>query len=303
MAVRTLTPALLAAVQRGLQSHFKRLYEGIEIGDWEKLFTRVPSDGAGENYPVMGAVPQMQPFEGTRVYGGVRTDGFYVTNVHYDSAISIPKEDIERDKLGRYDALIARMAEKAKTYVVELLAAILANATSTTLAKCWDDKALISATHGQDGGKNQSNIVTGSGADTVAHVNADLSQVLAVMSQWKDDKGTYVRGIAPSAIIYPAGNSTLREILEVISGGLQELGAPNRSRLVQSIIAEPTLTGNSWYAVSTMSAMKVFGFQEEVPPTGESAYDFDTKALKFGVEMRGAAFCMDWMQIVKVNNT
>lgn len=303
MATKTLTPALLAAIQRGIQNHFKQLYQSAEIGDWEKLFTRVPSDGAAENYPVMGAVPQMAPFEGTRVYEGVRTDGFFVSNIDYDSAISIPKADIERDKLGRYDALIARMAMKAKTYVVELIAAILANATSTTLAKCWDGAALASASHGKDKGKSQSNIVTGSGADTIAHVQTDLSQVMAAMRQWKDDKGTYVRGVSPSIVVYPAGNYTLGEIFETIAGGLQELGTPNRSRLVQSVIAEPTLSGNSWYAFSSGPGMTAFGFQEEKPPTGESVYDFDAKALKFAVDMRGAAFCLDWMQIVKVNNS
>ena len=176
--IRELTPELLAATQRGLRTTFLKLYDQVQIGRWADLFNRETSSSAGENYPAIGAAPGLARFTGTRAYSGVRSDGFYVLNEAYSAGIEIPRADIERDRLGIYTTKIAEMAEKAKLYPVTLLGAILANATDTSLAKCWDGAALISAAHGK-GKTAQSNIISGSGIDTVDHVQTDIEQVVA----------------------------------------------------------------------------------------------------------------------------
>jgi phage major head subunit gpT-like protein len=299
---RELTPELLDSVARGLKKTFFKLYEGVEIGAWEKLFSRETSNGAGENYPVLGATPMIAPFQGSRQYSGLRTDGFYVVNEEFDAGLAVARAEIERDNLGKYSGVIQQMAMDAKTHVVSLLAAVLANGTNANLAKCWDGKPLFHAQHGKDGGKNQSNIVSGSGVDTLAHVQTDIEQSLAKMATWKTDKGGYVRGIVPNVALYPAANYGLGLLLKTIAAGRTDLGTADQSGMLQDVIAVPELSGNSWYLANGGGGLRPFGYQVEKDATPETEVDFDTKTVKMAVELRCAVFCADWMRIVQVSN-
>src|SRR3990167_10278397 len=189
MPTSVLTPALLAASERGLQRTFLKYWEAADLGGWDGLFTRAPSTGAGENYPVPGAAPTMAAFPGPRVFSGISTYAMTVTNREFDVGIAIPRRDIERDRLGVYDGAIQEMATSAKLYVVDLVAALLAAGTGTTLGRCWDGKALFAADHGKGKGTAQTNIITGSGVDTSAHVQTDIAQAVAAFATWKDDQG------------------------------------------------------------------------------------------------------------------
>lgn len=302
MATKAMTPELIAAAQRGLQRLFMTLWQAAEVGPWAQLFTQVGSDGAGENYPAIGAAPMMAPFKGTRQYSGLRTDGFYVVNEEFDAGVAIPRAEIERDKLDRYTGVVQEMVTSARTYVVGLLSAILANGTSATLAKCWDGKPLFSSSHGKDEGAGMSNIVTGSGVDTVDHVQTDVAKVLATMLTFKNDKGAYVRGITPNVALYPASNYGLGKILDTIRTNRTDLGTADQSAIIREVIPVPELTGNDWYLAAGGGGIRPFGYQVEKDATPETSYDHDTKMVKMSVELRAAGFCADWMRIVQVDN-
>lgn len=300
---RVLTPELLAATMRGLQKLFLKYYEAADIGAWAQLFNRTTSNSAGETYPLLGAAPMLAPFTGTRQYSGLRTDGFYVLNEAFDAGIQVARADIERDSLGKYDGAVQEMAQNAKAYVVELLAAILANGTSTTLAKCWDGKSLFSTTHGKDKGAGQSNIITGSGVDTVDHVQTDIAQGLARMGTFKNDKGVYTRGITPNIAIYPAANYGLGKILDTIRANRTAEGTPNQSMIIQEVMPVPDITGDDWFLAAGGGGLRPFGYQVEKDATPETTYDHDTLTVKMSVELRAAGYCADWRRIVKVDNT
>ena len=304
MSTQELTPDKLAATQRGLQALFTKLYKAVEIGPWANLFQTVGSDGPGEDYPAFGAAPSLSVFSGTRQYTGIRTDGMYVTNVEYDAGLEIRRVDIERDRLGVYNGRIEEMAQKARTYVVRLLAHILANGTSTSVARCWDGAALFSASHGKEKGKGQSNIITGSGVDTIAKIQLDIEQVVARLGSWLDDKGDVVGPVdAPLTILYPKAHYSLAMHLRTIADNRTGDGTPNQSRLIANLIGVPELTGNTWIAAIGGQGVRPFGYQVEKDATPETTYDFDRKVMKMAVELRAAAFCGDWMKIVQVANT
>lgn len=303
MATRELTPELRAAVMRGLQRQFTQMWEAVDIGPWGQLYNTTTSNSAGENYPALGSAPQVSPFTGQRKYTGLRTDGFYVVNEKFDGGFEVPEEDIERDNLGHYTSAMQEMVEAAKVYPQALMAAILANGTSTTVAKCWDGAALFSASHGKDDGASQSNIVSGSGVDTLAHVQTDIAQAVSKMATWKNDKGVYRRAIKPNVALYPAANYALGLFLDTIKSSRTDLGSADQSALVSEVIAVPELSGNDWYLAAGGGGLRPFGWQEEVAPRLRQDYDFDGEKLKVSVDMRGAAYCGHWTHIVQIDNS
>jgi len=303
MATRTLTPDLLAATQRGMQRLFTSLWEAVDIGPWGQLYSTLPPGSAGENYPAIGAAPQVSAFTGERKYTGLRTDGFYVLNEDYDAGLEVPEADIERDSLGKYTGAMQEMVEAAKVYPQTLMASILANGTSTTLAKCWDGAALFSASHGKDDGASQSNIISGSGVDTLAHVQTDIAQGVSAMARWKNDKGVYRRAVLPNVAFYPAENYGLGLFLDTIKSSRTDLGSADQSAVVAAVIAVPELTGNDWYLAAGGGGLRPFGYQEEIAPRLRQNYEFNRKVLQMSVDMRGAAFCAHWTHIVMINNT
>ncbi len=301
MAIKPLTPELLAASLRGIQRKYLQLYEAAPASPYASLFETTPSNSAGETYPARGATPAMSKFTGTVPYSGVRIDGFYVTNDPYVAGIQIAQADIERDRLGIYTSLIQEMAEKAKAYPGILVAGLMALTTSASYV-CWDNKPLISTTHGKDKGASQSNKITGSGADTTAHVLTDISQAIAAGVGWKDDKGDYLPPVSWNTAIYPAANYTLGQILDAIRQNRLALGTEDRSDVITTVIAEPRITGNTWYLASGGGGRRPLGFQLEKDATPVTTYDQDTLSIKLSVELRGNPYMGDWTKIVQVYN-
>lgn len=300
--LQTLTVDLMAAAERGLKQLYLKSYKAASENVWAPLFTTFGDADEWENYGAVGAVAQLRPWTGAREFTTRRADGLAVQSQEYDVAFAVPMMDIQRDKLGRYATWPQAAGARAATYMIPLIRTILANGTSATIAKCWDGKALFSAAHGKGKGTGQSNIVEGEGADTLDHVQTEIEKCVSAGAAFKDDQGLYIEPIAYNTVIYPATNYALGKILRTIAGDRQGDGNPNQSGLIKSIIASPDITGSTWYFAAGGGAERPFGWQEELPPTPETASDFDTREVKFAVHASGAAFPNDWTTILKVDN-
>lgn len=303
MALKDLTPELLAASARGNRVIYTKAMEQVNESPWGRLIQRFPNAGEFENYMALGAVAAMSAWTGARKFTTRRQDGLVVQSGEFDLAYAVPMIDIQRDNTGRHTSWFTAAGERAANYLFPRVRRILANGTSTSIARCWDDKPLFSATHGKGKGTSQSNIITGAGADTLAHVQTDLGKCIAAGAQWKDDQGEYLEPVQYNTIIYPAANYTLANIFDTIAQGRPALDAPDQSRLVQAVIPCAEITGNTWYIAAGGGTARPFGVQEEMAPALETDNDFDTREQKYAVHASGEALALDWMTILQVSNS
>lgn len=301
--LKALTVDLMTAAERGLKQLYLKSYKAASENVWAPLFTTYSDADETENYGALGAVAQLRPWTGSREFTTRRVDGLSVKSEEYDVAFAVPMMDIQRDKLGRYASWPQAAGQRAATYMIPLIRSILTNGTSATLAKCWDGKSLFNASHGKGKGTGQSNIISGSGADTLDKVQTDIEKCVSAGTAFKDDQGLYIEPIVYNTVIYPATNYALGKTLRTIAGDRQGDGKPDQSGLIKSIIPCPDITGNTWYFAAGGGPERPFGWQEELAPTPETASDFDTREVKFAVHASGAAFPADWTTILQVDNS
>lgn len=302
MAIKALTDELVRAAQNGLKSLYLKQFKLATDNPWERLFTRYTDAGESELYTALGAVAQLRPWTGSREYTTRRADGLRVVSEEYDVAYAVNMMDAQRDKLGRHANWFQAAGQKAARYMIPLVQTVLANATDLSYARCWDGKSLISATHGKGKGANQSNIIDGNGADTLAHVQTDIEQAVARGATWKDDQGDYLDAINYNIAIYPATNSTLGKILRTIAQGKQATDQPDQSEFLDLVIPCPRLTGNTWYYAAGGGIERPFGWQEEMAPTLEQSENFQTRQMMSAIHASGQAFSADFMTLLQISN-
>lgn len=301
--IKTLTPELIAASTRGFKALYLKAFAARAETALGRLVQRFDGAGQYENYTALGAVAGMREWTGSRQFTERREDGLVVPSVEFDLAYAVPLMDLQRDQTGRHTSWFQRAGERAASYLYPRVRRVLANGTDASIAKCWDGKPLFSTIHGVGKGKNQSNIITGAGADTLAHVQTDLGKAVSAGAMFKDDQGYYVEPIEYDTVIYPAANDTLGTIFDIIAQGRIALDQPDRSARVKNVIPMPELSGNTWYLAAGGGSEKPFGIQEEMAPTLEQEVDFETRKQMWGVHASGEAFALDWMTILQVANS
>lgn len=296
--------AQFAASMTALRAELKKMLQSAPAPDWEVLTTKLPSGTLTEQHEWLGNFPQMHEWIGNKIIEGMFAHDFSITNRDYESTIGVDRNVIEDGRLESVKPRLQMMAAAAREWAIPHIWSLLENATSATLAACYDGKALVSATHEEGDSGVQTNIVTGAGV-TLDNVLDDLAKVDSKFSLWKDDRGQYLYGYSLDTVIIPAGNQTLINRFRTISDGDQGEGKADWSSSVKRVFKHPGLTGNDWYAVCTSRPIGALLWQqrEAAHPVSSNEAEFMKAVLYIGVEARGAFAPGDWRCIVQVDNS
>lgn len=293
----TATPLTLRNV-RG--EYFLSLAQQLGM-TWSRTIASVfPTDQPQEEYPWLGASPNLRKWEGERTVRELRSDKITIVNDDYETGIEFRLPDLRRDKTGQMQARVRDMATRVATFPDKLLTALLvANGTA------YDGVAYFSGSHvvGQSGTIDNT-VGTGDGTaggatPTTAQMATNILTGVQRIMSFLDDQGEPLNEAARSFALMAPPNlwgpavaavqsaftsaSATNPLAELRSIGLQ---------IAPMVNARLTAT-NKFYLFRTDAGIRPFIVQEEgVAPVelGEgSERAAMTNRAYFGHGWRGGA--------------
>lgn len=276
------------------------------------------------NFPFFGFLSGMAEFTGTRKYENFPSGfQFYVENKEYDTGIQIPQKLFERaalansmDSLNIYKQRIAELPVMVKDHPIELALDMLEVGDANTYGTTFDGQNLFDTTHSySDAAGIQNNIVTGSGATTVALLLADLQSAKARMNAFYFEQGGTTNGKKRKL------NRTMDKLLIVCPDQLYVLFDQLRTQRVLAtgeenpvagtfeLVSRPFTDANDWYLLNLSDPIfKPFLYQVEkpveidVPLAGDESIK-NNRILQYGAYGRYAVANGAWWCAIMVTNT
>lgn len=186
---RVITPALLAAAQRGFKTNFQTGFAGY-TSIYAQLATIVPSTTAVEDYGWLGSIPKLREWIGDRHVHGLETSGYSIRNRKFELTIGVKRDDIDDDKLGLYKPRFEMMGHSAAQHPDEVTFELINGAFTLP---CYDGQPFFDDEHPVGKGtdkKSVSNFQAGSGE---AWMLLDMSRPLKpfIFQKRRDYEFTY----------------------------------------------------------------------------------------------------------------
>lgn len=221
---------------------------------YQRVATVVPSTTASETYAWLGAIPGMREWIGEREIKNLSASDYTIRNKDFEVTVSVPRNDIEDDKLGLYNPSFQMMGQSVASHPDELIFDLLAKAFTE---KCYDGKPFYSTDH-VIGGKKVSNMGTAP-LSMAAYIAAR-----AAMMSLKNEEGRSLGLIPDLLVVPPALESTANDILiaDIISG------TKNTMQGTAKVLVVPQLAGHdtSWHLLCTSRPLKPLIFQQRKAP-------------------------------------
>lgn len=292
-----LDSAAAVAKLRSLTAKFDNKVRATEAF-YPTLCTVVPSNGADEEYGMLGSVPSVREWLADRQFHSVRAAKFTIENKLWESSVQVRRTDMDDDRMGLYNGMFESLAVRAKRHPDKLLLGnLVVNATS---AACLDGQYFFDTDHSwgdsgtQDNDKT-SDIVSAS-APTLDEFKAALNGALTAMLSFKDDKGELLHDDVVMGM-----NGGMELILlcplkywevanRATTAGIQvNNGETNVPIATAKVIPTPHITGDYFDLYRTDSPFKPYIFQARQPLRTQMKYraaDIEFKDAKFMTEAR-----------------
>lgn len=270
-----------------------------------------------ETYGGIGNVPQLREWIGSKDAKGFTEQSVRITNKDWESTIRLKSKDRRRDKTGVVQARIGELAQRSLSHDAKLLSNIIDNGTGTTVATCYDGKALFATDHsvGSSGTINNSitvdisalptGDVTGShGSTTAPSVGEMALSITAGIKQlygFKDDQGEPINEMAGEFdIMVPVGLSDVAQaalnsvyLAQGMSNPTLMQTAPNGQLVKRNLVVNPRLTWTDRFAIfRSDSPFKSLIIQLEMSPVMKalaegSDNEFWNNEAVFSIEKSG----------------
>lgn len=184
-----LDTASAVAVSRGVTKKFRREAKSTSTF-YQRIASIEPSNGADENYGMLGSMPVVREYVGERVIHQLRASEYVLKNKEWEVSLGIKKTDISDDRLSLYDSPLRMLAQRAVRHQDKLAFEALQNGESTA---CFDGQFFFDTDHSWGDSGAQSNDLTKTVSSTSAVTEAEfLDSYEAARSQMfsiTDDRG------------------------------------------------------------------------------------------------------------------
>ncbi len=257
------------------------------------LCSEVTSDGADEEYGLLGGFPGMREWLGDRDFKQLRGAKWTIENKEYEASLAIPRTAIEDDRLAIFGPIMEQLGMEASQHPDELLFNLIENAES---GECFDGQNFFDTDHLWGDSGAQSNDLTYDASDhtavTVAEAKAAFNNALAAIAGFKTDQGKYLNphifDINQSVLLLC--NVALRQVFEdALTVRLQATGGDNvvlaRPRIVSSAMYTSTVKFDVY---RTDRPLRPFIFQKRRPLQRQmkGLDDREFKDVKFMADAR-----------------
>lgn len=275
-----------AAAITKLRSLTAKFDLGVSRGTpfYPTLCSDVNSDGADEEYGMLGGVPGVREWLGNRDFKDLRAAKWTITNKKWESSLEIDKDRIADDRMSLYGPILEQLGMEAAMHPDELLFALINAAESSD---CFDGQYFFDTDHSWGDSGSQSNDLTATvastSAPTVAETKAAFNAALSALGGFKTDQGRYLNPhiFDVNKSITILSNFALRQYLEdALSVRLQATGGDN------VVLARPTIISSALYTSTTKfdvyltdRPLRPFIFQRR-QPLGRQMKGLDDREFK-----------------------
>lgn len=278
------------------------------------ICTIVNSDGADEEYGMLGSVPAVREWLGDRQFNSVRAAKFTIENRPWESSISVLKDHIDDDRLGLYTPLYENLATRAARHPDKLiLGELLTNAETSV---CLDGQFFYDTDHQWGSSGAQSNLIStaiaAAATPTINEFKDALSAAVQAMLKYKDDQGEFIHDDAVYGL--DSGMQLVALVplhyLDVANrattyGIMVNNGETNVPAVVAQIVSTPRITGNQFDLLRVDTPVRPFIFQEREPLSRrlKGMDDIEFRDVKFMTKARYNAGYGAWWNAVRTKFT
>ena len=265
---------------------------------WQEIATEMPSTTETETYAFMDVVPAMREWIGERVFNGLVTRAYRLTNGEYENSITVPKKKIEDATIGIFLPSVASLGKQAAKLPDDLLAKVILEGTT---ASYWDGQNFFDEDHPINMDDPNSDVQPNL-FFSCALTSDNFSKVRAAMKLQKDRSGHFI-GVGDDLILVvpPQLESQAKLIVQAeyvpSAAGTASQTNPNKGMARVVVINEIGADANKddWYLFDVGGVIKPFIFQsrteteftQQTDPSSESV--FLKREFRYGAERRCAA--------------
>lgn len=281
--------------------------EAARSASWvPQIANEFTSDQATETYAGIGTSPQLREWIGGKDAKSFSEQSLVISNKDFESTIEIPVKDLRRDKTGFLNARISELMQRAVTHEAKLLSDLIENGDGTTIASCYDGKALWADNHSVGSSGTIDNKISVDISALPVSVNGTITDpsvaefvhaALAGVSQiqsFKDDQGEPINEFANSfTVMVPTGLSKVARLALTQTLINNETNPLISDSLTYNVITNPRLTWTDQFAVfRNDGSFKTFICQTESAPMFKSLaegsdHEFNNNAHLYSVEKSG----------------
>jgi phage major head subunit gpT-like protein len=288
--------------QRSLTKTFRDAAEAARPF-YPTVCNEVDSNGADEQYGMLGAMPGVREWLGDRKFDELKAADFTIKNRHWQSGLAVLKTSVDDDRLGMYGNLMGELGNEAAHHPDELWFEALSSAESTA---CFDGQFFFDTDHVWGSSGTQSNDLTKAKAatlPTVAEAGDAYEAARQALMGFKNDQGKLLNrtGMEMSNLLLLCPQATVKIFTEALAVPLASGGGTNvviDRPQIRSFgqLSDPT----KFYLFNLSGSMRPFVFQRRAPITTgwKGADDMEFKELKFMTEARYNIGYLAWWKAV-----
>lgn len=285
------TPAALAATRTGFNTAFKAVYDSMRTRtQYLRLATERSSKGEKETYAFLDRLPGMRRWVGERVWHGLKTHTYDITNADWEDGFEVERNHVEDDQLGLYSDAVRMLATAASFWEDDLATAAL---TSGTTKVCYDGQYFFDTDHPVDRYDPASATQSNYSASGMALTAPNYETVRATMMGYKGADGQPL-GIVPDLLVVPPQLEATGK--RIVVADRDASGATNTNAGSATLLTLPKLAtdATAWYLLDTRWPVKPIIVQVRRRPNQIVALDqardqnvVEHKKLRYGCDARG----------------
>lgn len=260
----------------------------------------ITSTGAYEDMGWIGSMPAVKQWLGTKQGKDYSSYDYTIKNIDWEASVNINENDIKDDQTGSLTMFAKMLADRIMKHPEELMIDLLINGTS---GLAYDGIAFYSDVSGV---RTIDNLLTGTGATTVALLAADLKAARIAMAKFPDDNGK-ILNIRGNQIVCPIAleddfNKIVNSEIDPVSS---VTGVFNPYKGLQ-VVGDARLDAddaNDWYLNATNEIIKPLVMQMREKGKGDMEKVPLTKTWLYSSDYRGNGGYGDPRLSIKTTNT
>lgn len=281
---------VLAGIRTNFLAIFKQaLGERQDImADAMKVCTEVPSTAERNTYDWFGMVPPMEEWKDDRKMQALSNYTQTLVNQNWANGLSVDRNAIEDDQLGKYAPRVKALASAYMRRVVYELFYKLNLAASAT---AYDGTAMCADTRTIGQSANIDNYLSGAYSGSEAEIRTAIRAARSNMAAFQDDYGMPLN-LQPDTIVC---SPLLHDLIDkALMPDVQGTVRPE-SKYIKQVVSNPLITSGSgldWFLLCTSEEVNPLIFQNRQQPRFASL-DKDTdlnvfqrREFMYGVDAR-----------------
>lgn len=277
MAHRTLTPAYLQTLHRGLNMKFNKELSAQSSAPLlsDKLTVDTSSTGADEEYDWLGDMPILTEIRGEQVKRNLQSRQIIVTNKEFSCLIGLKKATLERDKAGLYGPRLKQVANAARRWFEDrLYSTMVVNGWSTAYPD-WTGGAYFASNKKM--GKDKQALTFTNAATAALSATAFEAAIQNLMERTDaNGKAMNLGAEGFTLVVGPKLLSTAKKIVKAENVAEGGVSVSNIHAGDAELVPWGYLRGDYddyWFVFARDSARAAFIRQTEVPPASYMCTD------------------------------